>query len=295
MPIKEGLNEIRLDSAVFEIGAGLKLTKTRDNLQIKKRYLIENINFISFTANNGITLSSNNIQLGGNLVQNTVITSLGKTLSFDQSLINTQTGLLIATNALTTGTSLDINTSNNLLNSTNGVLRVINSSTSQNGVLVRLQSNSTSNSGITLLTNGKTGFNTLTPARRIEINEVAGTPPIRTTNMTSSSSDLTGTIKKVVVDSNGDFGVLTENQYNIRSVTTATTLVQTDYTIVYTVAGLTQTLPASVNKQIYNLKNGSTGNLTITGNIDGVLASTITIAAKNSLTLHGDGITWWVI
>ena len=236
MPRKEGANEIRIDSAVFEIGTGLSLAKIRDSLQVKNRYIISN----SVTANNGITLSANNIQLGGNLVQNTVITSLGKTLSFDQSLITTQTGLFIGSNALTTGTSVDINTSNNLLNSTNGVLRVINTSTSQNGILVRFQSNNTVGSGITLLTNGKTGYNTLTPARRIEINEVAGTPPIRTTNMTSSSTDLIGTIKRVVVDSNGDFGVLTENQFNIRSVTTSTTLLQTDYTIVYTVAGLTQ-------------------------------------------------------
>ena len=291
MPRKEGANEIRIDSAVFEIGTGLSLAKIRDSLQVKNRYIISN----SVTANNGITLSANNIQLGGNLVQNTVITSLGKTLSFDQSLITTQTGLFIGSNALTTGTSVDINTSNNLLNSTNGVLRVINTSTSQNGILVRFQSNNTVGSGITLLTNGKTGYNTLTPARRIEINEVAGTPPIRTTNMTSSSTDLIGTIKRVVVDSNGDFGVLTENQFNIRSVTTSTTLLQTDYTIVYTVAGLTQALPTSVNKQIYNLKNGSTGNLTITGNIDGTAGNTIILATKNSITIQGDGTTWWVI
>ena len=291
MPRKEGANEIRIDSAVFEIGTGLSLAKIRDSLQVKNRYIISN----SVTANNGITLSANNIQLGGNLVQNTVITSLGKTLSFDQSLITTQTGLFIGSNALTTGTSVDINTSNNLLNSTNGVLRVINTSTSQNGILVRFQSNNTVGSGITLLTNGKTGYNTLTPARRIEINEVAGTPPIRTTNMTSSSTDLIGTIKRVVVDSNGDFGVLTENQFNIRSVTTSTTLLQTDYTIVYTVAGLTQAWPTSVNKQIYNLKNGSTGNLTITGNIDGTAGNTIILATKNSITIQGDGTTWWVI
>ena len=81
---------------------------------------------------------------------------------------------------------------------------------------------------------------------------------------------------------------------NIRSVSTVTTLLSTDYTVVFTALGIIQPLPTS-NNQILNLKNGSTGSISITGNIDGTAASTITVPAKNSLTFHGDGTTWWII
>ncbi len=86
----------------------------------------------------------------------------------------------------------------------------------------------------------------------------------------------------------------TATAVNIRSVSTVTTLLSTDYTVVFTALGIIQPLPTS-NNQILNLKNGSTGSISITGNIDGTAASTITVPAKNSLTFHGDGTTWWII
>lgn len=142
---------------------------------------------------------------------------------------------------------------------------------------------------------GAIGINKINPNRKLEISEVAGTPPIRTTNMTSSSTDMIGTLKTVVVDSNGDFGVSKIPINSIRSTATTTTITVSDFTIVYTVSGLTQVLPSSVTKQILNLKNGSKGNLTITGNIDGVVANTIVLASKNNLSIQGDGTTWWII
>lgn len=81
----------------------------------------------------------------------------------------------------------------------------------------------------------------------------------------------------------------------LREVSASTTISIYDYTIVYTVAGITQAVPTSVNKQIINLKNGSSGVLTLTGHFDNVASSTIILSAKSSLQLHGNGVTWWVI
>jgi hypothetical protein len=81
----------------------------------------------------------------------------------------------------------------------------------------------------------------------------------------------------------------------IRSTTTATTLTANDDTVVFTTI-ITQPLPTSIVNKILNLKYGNnSGLLTITGHIDGIAGSTIKIGVKNSITIHGDGTTWWVI
>jgi hypothetical protein len=41
MPAKEGSNQIRLGEAVINIGSGIILTKSRDDLQPKKSYQLE--------------------------------------------------------------------------------------------------------------------------------------------------------------------------------------------------------------------------------------------------------------
>lgn len=40
MPLWEEVNQIRTDSVVIDIGSGLSLVKTRDDLQPKKKYTI---------------------------------------------------------------------------------------------------------------------------------------------------------------------------------------------------------------------------------------------------------------
>lgn len=56
MPSKENNNEIRLNEAVFELGSGLTLSKSRDGLQPKNRYFIDtasvNNDFVQYTGNN---------------------------------------------------------------------------------------------------------------------------------------------------------------------------------------------------------------------------------------------------
>jgi hypothetical protein len=109
-------------------------------------------------ALNGLWVSGNNVQLGGTLLNDTVITHAGKRLTFDLSSINTQNGITMGANILTTGTILNIDSSYNLLNSTNGLLRVANTSASSSWVLARFQANSTPDSGVTFLTNGNVGI-----------------------------------------------------------------------------------------------------------------------------------------
>jgi hypothetical protein len=120
------------------------------------------------------------------------------------------------------------------------------------------------------------------------------TTPIRTPDMNSGTANAIGVFKNVVVDATGVFKVSDATYDNIRSTAVATTITANDGTIVFTARGLTQALPTSVNRQVINLKNNSTGNLTITGNIDGVV-TTLIIATTNSITLHGNGTTWFKI
>lgn len=89
---------------------------------------------------------------------------------------------------------------------------------------------------------------------------------------------------------NGSFGA------NIISTGASTyTLLSSDYTVVLTTSGAVVTLGTSVAKRIVNIKNASTGNITITGHIENVANNTLTIPSGQSRTLHGNGTTWWII
>lgn len=108
---------------------------------------------------------------------------------------------------------------------------------------------------------------------------------------------------------NGRIGVLTTAPVNnvdvvgsfgaaIRSSSTNTTTNSTDHTVVMTSASTILTLetPSSTttNRRIINVKNNSTGNASVTGNIDGVV-QTLTLATKESRMFHSDGTTWYII
>ncbi len=113
---------------------------------------------------NGLTLIGSDLRLWWTLNQNTVITHAGRTLFYDLSSINTQNGITMGANVLTTGTILNIDSSYNLLNSTNGLLRVANTSASSSWVLARFQANSTLDSWVTFLTNGNVGIGDSSPS-----------------------------------------------------------------------------------------------------------------------------------
>lgn len=94
------------------------------------------------------------------------------------------------------------------------------------------------------------------------------------------------------LDVNGSFASA------IRAVAGSFTVGASDYTVVATTAGANVILPAPATtnaRRIYNIKNGTTGNITITGNIDGVAAATLTISSLQSRQVHSSGNTWWVI
>jgi len=140
------------------------------------------------TANNGLSVSGANVQLGGSalLADSSILTS-GNKLTLNGSGTNgvlsivgtgtgtsgdlevntaatTGNGVQISANSLTTGSGIRIITSNNTVNSTNGLLQVANTGTSITGILARLQSNSAAGSGVTVLNNGNTGIGTASPA-----------------------------------------------------------------------------------------------------------------------------------
>jgi trimeric autotransporter adhesin len=96
----------------------------------------------------------------------TAINSLDNT-NYSQSWVwstaTTQDPLSITANSITTGSLLNLTSSNSSLNSTNGLLYVANGSTSTNGTVARIQSNSTAGTGLTVLANGKVGIGLSSP------------------------------------------------------------------------------------------------------------------------------------
>ncbi len=89
MPRKEGANEIRIDSAVFEIGTGLSLAKIRDSLQVKNKYIISNnsTKFNKFRViqplSAGLNTITHNLNLANTAVQVTLEDAVtGSQISF---------------------------------------------------------------------------------------------------------------------------------------------------------------------------------------------------------------------
>ncbi|ADQ79237.1 hypothetical protein Palpr_1089 [Paludibacter propionicigenes WB4] len=84
---------------------------------------------------------------------------------FNVTANSATTGTLanISSSSLTEGTGLSITSSSSSLNSTNGLLYVANASASTDGTVGRIQSNSTSGSGLTVMANGKVGIGTSAP------------------------------------------------------------------------------------------------------------------------------------
>lgn len=140
-----------------------------------------------------------------------------------------------------------------------------------------------------------------------------GATPIRTPDLNSLSTDLGGTLKTVVVDDRGVFGVqtqipVTSQAVPLRSTSTTGSVTETDHTV-YVVndsTAVTQTLPdpSTVSGRIYVIARGtgSTGTITInpgSGQIEalaGTLGTTTSLAALGSLgakvTFQSDGTNW---
>lgn len=87
-------------------------------------------------------------------------------------------------------------------------------------------------------------------------------------------------------DVNGSFGA------NIRTSAGGTTGAYTDHSIVATSPG-TVVLPAPVLRRRFSVRNASTGNVTVTGNIDGVAGASILLGVGQGISFHAVAATWY--
>lgn len=79
---------------------------------------------------------------------------------------------------------------------------------------------------------------------------------------------------------------------NIRTSAGGTTGDNTDHSIVATSPG-TVVLPAPVLRRRFSVRNASTGNVTVTGNIDGVAGASILLGVGQGISFHAVAATWY--
>lgn len=83
---------------------------------------------------------------------------------------------------------------------------------------------------------------------------------------------------------------------NIRVVTSNPTIsATTDGTIVLTSTTTLAALPSSVNKVKLIILNLASGSVSVTGHINGNSSGDLTLAVGESVTVHGNGTTWYII
>jgi hypothetical protein len=126
------------------------------------------------------------------------IDNLNFAQTWNWSTANTQTPLSINANILTTGSILSLATSNPLVNSTNGLLYVANTGSSTSGTIARIQSNSTTGAGLTVLANGNIGIGTTSPTARLNLGAgtaTANTSPLKFTAGTNLTTAEAGALE----------------------------------------------------------------------------------------------------
>ncbi len=118
----------------------------------------------AFSGSSTVPLSSLTAAAATNTIDN-----LNFAQTWDWSTATTQTPLTLSANALTTGSGLAVTSSYALGNSTNGLLYVANTGAVTNGIIARIQSNSTAGSGLTVLADGKVGIGTAAPGNLLHL------------------------------------------------------------------------------------------------------------------------------
>jgi len=121
----------------------------------------------------GLSLAAGTLSATGSAVALSAITAATATNTINNvdylqtwnwDSADTESALTLTANNLTTGSILSVTSSGlGVLNSTNGLLYVANTSADTGGVLARFQANSTSGTGVTMLTSGFVGVNTVSP------------------------------------------------------------------------------------------------------------------------------------
>jgi len=145
------------------------ITAEGNSATMRGGYVQATIQQIGSTASTGVALNSLIAATASGALDNQ---NYGQTWAW--STADNETALTLTANALTTGTGLAITSSYASGNSTNGLLYVANTSAVTNGVIARIQSNSTAGSGLTVLANGMIGMGTTTPAVNLDVYGAAG-------------------------------------------------------------------------------------------------------------------------
>ena len=94
------------------------------------------------------------------------------------------------------------------------------------------------------------------------------------------------------LDVNGSFG------FAIRPAGSSIPQTESDGTVVFTVTGAVYTLlaPTSSNvRRMIAVKNQTTGNITVSGNIDGVAGTSYIIQGGGGVIFQSNGSSWWAI
>ncbi len=138
----------------------------------------------ALTSGNLLSLSSTNVAHTGNSLLVTDASTgaftnggvrfnftgahTGNGVQIDDATL-TGTALTVNANALTSGSGMSITSSYADGNSSNGLLYVANTGAVTNGVIARIQANSTTGSGLTVLASGNVGIGTTAPEFKTEI------------------------------------------------------------------------------------------------------------------------------
>ena len=123
---------------------------------------------------------------------------------------------------------------------------------------------------------------------------LGSTGTVTTINFTGTpvTASRSGNVLTVAISS----GSTPLNGDEIRVVSANTTLsASTDDTVVFNTASTTATLPTPTNKKKLVVKNVSTGTIVVSGNIDGTASATQILPSLESISLHSNGTTWFLI
>ena len=134
------------------------------------------------------------------------IDNLNFAQTWNWSSATTQTPLSMSANALTTGSMLSLSSSSSTLNSNLGLLSVVNPGTSTSGLLARMQSNSASGSGLTVLANGNVGVGTTAPGGLFNVFQVSGVTS-GTTNVFLNNGTFSPSASSSANYNNGNFNL----------------------------------------------------------------------------------------
>jgi hypothetical protein len=218
------------------------------------------------TAGGGTTLNSVTAASAAGSIDNTSYTQ-----NWNWSTLTTGLGLNVSTgssNSLTTGSLVNVTTSSSNTASTNGLLYVANLSSSTSGAVAKIQSNSTSGSGLTVAASGNVGVGTSSPGSALQ---VAG--PIATAVTTVSSATYTA----LATDS-----VLLANAASLNIAITLPTISSA-------MTGRQMMIKRIDNSMTYNLTISGGGGNTIDGN------SSFKLGPYSWAQLVNDGTSWYVL